>query len=76
MILIYWRYRLTNFFLAMISNSLRSGQPLPQITPCPLLDRFMANTNGLNVVNQACEDEAHGIPRILNMETLQSEQYL
>jgi hypothetical protein len=60
---------------AMISNSLRSGQPLPQITPCPLLDRFMARQHGLNVIHQESEDDL-GLPRTLTMDTLQNEQYL
>ncbi|KII83301.1 hypothetical protein PLICRDRAFT_180563 [Plicaturopsis crispa FD-325 SS-3] len=27
--------------ISMISASLRTGTPLPQTTPCPLVDRFM-----------------------------------
>ena len=60
---------------AMVSNSLRSGQPLPQITPCPLLDRFMVRHHGLNVIHQESEDD-FGLPRTLTMDTLQNEQYL
>lgn len=61
--------------VTMISNSLRSGQPLPQITPCPLLDRFMARQHGLNVIHQESEDD-FGLPRTLTMDTLRDEQYL
>ncbi|KZP16769.1 hypothetical protein FIBSPDRAFT_1047238 [Athelia psychrophila] len=62
--------------ITMISNSLRSGQPLPQITPCPLLDRYMIKHHGLQVIHQDADDEDYGIPRTLTMETLKSEQYL
>ncbi|KAL5495894.1 hypothetical protein ACEPAI_1358 [Sanghuangporus weigelae] len=34
----------------MISTALRTGTPLPQVTPCPLLDRFIAPKMGLNFV--------------------------
>ncbi|KIM88532.1 hypothetical protein PILCRDRAFT_62336 [Piloderma croceum F 1598] len=61
--------------ITMVSNSLRSGQPLPQITPCPLLDRFMARHHGLNVIHQESDDD-FGLPRTLTMDTLQNEQYL
>jgi len=61
--------------ITMISNSLRSGQPLPQITPCPLLDRFMARHHGLNVIHQESEDD-YGLPRTLTVDTLKNEQYL
>lgn len=61
---------------AMISNSLRSGQPLPQITPCPLLDRYMLRHHGLQVMLQDADEEDYGIPRTLTIETLKSEQYL
>lgn len=68
---------LADFVLsAMISNSLRSGQPLPQITPCPLLDRFMIKHHGLDVIHPDAEDDDYGIPRTMTIETLKSEQYL
>lgn len=61
----------------MISTALRTGCALPQITPCPLLDRF-ANTNweyGLNIIHKESEED-YGLPRELTLETLQNEQYL
>jgi hypothetical protein len=60
---------------AMISHSLRSGGPLPQITPCPLLDHFMARHHGLNVIHQESGDD-YGLPRTLTVDTLKNEQYL
>jgi hypothetical protein len=59
----------------MISTSLRTGDPLPQITPCPLLDRFILHYHGLNVIHKESEDD-YGLPRRLTIETLESEQYL
>ena len=59
----------------MISTALRTGNPLPQITPCPLLDRFMVNAHGLNVIRQE-EDDDYGLPRTMTIDTLENEQYL
>lgn len=60
---------------AMISSSLRTGSPLPQISPCPLLDRFMLQYHGLDVIHKEAEDD-YGLPRTLTLDTLQNEQYL
>lgn len=59
----------------MVSTSLRTGNPLPQITPCPLLDRFMVHTHGLNVIRQEADDD-YGLPRTMTIDTLENEQYL
>ncbi|KAH8105047.1 hypothetical protein DFH11DRAFT_1864282 [Phellopilus nigrolimitatus] len=53
--------------ICMISIALRTGTPLPQITPCPLLDRFVAHHDG---------QEDFGLPRALTIDTLENEQYL
>jgi hypothetical protein len=62
-------------FLGLISYALRTGSPLPQITPCPLLDRFMLRHHGLNVVHEESEDN-YGLPRMVTVETLENLQYL
>ncbi len=59
----------------MIATSLRTGEPLPQITPCPLLDRFMLKYHGFSVIHKEAEED-FGLPRTLTMETLKNEQYL
>lgn len=59
----------------MISTALRTGTPLPQVTPCPLLDRFVAFHQGLNVLRNEVEDD-YGLPRTLTIDTLEDEQYL
>ncbi|KAG2357359.1 hypothetical protein BDR07DRAFT_1420585 [Suillus spraguei] len=61
--------------ISLISNALHTGSPLPQITPCPLLDRFMVRHHGLNVVHKESEDN-YGLPRMLTIETLENLQYL
>ncbi|KAJ7744984.1 hypothetical protein DFH07DRAFT_20255 [Mycena maculata] len=63
--------------ISMISTALRTGCALPQITPCPLLDRFSATSTqyGLNVIHKESEED-YGLPRELTLETLQNEQYL
>ncbi|KAK0473358.1 hypothetical protein IW261DRAFT_1503962 [Armillaria novae-zelandiae] len=61
--------------ISMIATSLRTGEPLPQITPCPLLDRFMLKYHGFSVIHKEAEED-FGLPRTLTMETLKNEQYL
>ncbi|PFH45992.1 hypothetical protein AMATHDRAFT_70774 [Amanita thiersii Skay4041] len=61
--------------ITMISTSLRTGYPLPQITPCPLLDRFMLRYHGLEVIHKEFQDD-YGLPRTLTLDTLKNEQYL
>ncbi|KII83920.1 hypothetical protein PLICRDRAFT_179954 [Plicaturopsis crispa FD-325 SS-3] len=61
--------------ISMISTSLRTGTPLPQITPCPLVDRFMIRHQGLDVIEQESEDD-YGLPRTMTMSTLENEQYM
>jgi hypothetical protein len=58
----------------MISTALRTGCALPQITPCPLIDRFQSHL-GLHVIHTESEED-YGIPRTLSLETLKNEQYL
>ena len=59
----------------MISTALRTGTPLPQITPSPLLDRFIVHQNGFNVVQNE-EESDYGLPKVLTIDTLENEQYL
>ncbi|KIP04314.1 hypothetical protein PHLGIDRAFT_493842 [Phlebiopsis gigantea 11061_1 CR5-6] len=61
--------------ISMISTALKTGQPLPQITPCPLLDRYMQNSHGLNVIRHEADDD-YGLPRTMTIDTLANEQYL
>lgn len=61
--------------ITMISTSLKTGNPLPQITPCPLLDRFNMHYHGLDVFHKENKDD-YGIPHSLTFEMLQNEQYM
>ncbi|KAH9974520.1 hypothetical protein BJV74DRAFT_782419 [Russula compacta] len=61
--------------ISMISTALRTGTPLPQITPCPLLDRFMLYHHGLNVMRNE-DDDDYGLPRTMSMDVLENEQYM
>lgn len=71
------------FAIGMISIALRTGAPLPQITPCPLLDRFVAHQHPnldphqapLHGREQSSSDE-YGLPRSLTIDILEDEQYL
>ncbi|KAF7363690.1 hypothetical protein MSAN_01026700 [Mycena sanguinolenta] len=58
--------------ISMISTALRTGSALPQITPCPLIDRFQSHLG----LHHNDSEEDYGIPKTLNLETLQNEQYL
>jgi Aromatic acid exporter family member 2 len=59
----------------MISTALRTGTPLPQVTPCPLLDRFILHHHGLNVMRSE-EDDDYGLPRTMSIDILQNGQYM
>jgi hypothetical protein len=61
--------------ITMLSNALRNGAPLPQITPCPLFDKWIVSYHGLNVISKD-SDEDFGLPRTLTMETMENKQYL
>ncbi|TDL16038.1 hypothetical protein BD410DRAFT_731828 [Rickenella mellea] len=61
--------------ISLVSTALRTGTPLPQITPCPLLDRFTSDKNGFNAFRHNAEGD-YGLPRSLTIETLENEQYL
>jgi len=61
--------------LGIISTALRSGTPIPQITPCPLLDRFLRFTYGFNVVPGEEGDE-YGLPETATVDLLEDEQYM
>ncbi|KAG6371454.1 hypothetical protein JVT61DRAFT_9477 [Boletus reticuloceps] len=61
--------------ISLISFSLRTGKPLPQVTPCPLLNRFMERRHGLNIVHEESEED-FGLPKVLSEETLESLQYM
>jgi uncharacterized membrane protein YgaE (UPF0421/DUF939 family) len=61
--------------ISLISVSLRTGNPLPQVTPCPLLDRFMERRHGLYIVHEESEED-FGLPKVLTEETLESLQYM
>ena len=71
-------YSFFSVLKGLISTSLRTGTHLLQATPCPLLDRFIVPANGLSVLRAEQQDlaEEYGLPRTLNMETLEDEQYL
>ena len=60
--------------LGLISTALRSGTPIPQITPCPLLNRFLRYNHGFNVVQE--EDDEAGLPKTPTVDLLEDEQYM
>ena len=61
--------------LGLISTALRSGTPIPQITPCPLLNRFLRYNHGLNVVREE-EDDEYELPKTTTVDLLKDDQYM
>lgn len=61
--------------VGMISTALRTGAPLPQVTPCPLTDRFLSAMPGFHIQHRD-DEEDFGLPRKVTAETLEDEQYL
>jgi hypothetical protein len=59
----------------MISTALRSGTPIPQITPCPLMNRFLRYNHGLNVVQEE-EDDEFELPKTITIDVLKDDQYM
>lgn len=65
-------------YINQCSNALRTGSPLPQITPCPLTDRFFMfeiGQQGLAITRGEEEDDL-GLPRIVDAKTLEDENYM
>ena len=61
--------------VGMISTALRTGTPLPQITPVPLLDRFWRDHPGLNILQQEVAVDA-ALPSSVTFDILKNEQYM
>lgn len=60
--------------LSMTSSSLRAGTPLPQITPCPLVERLYQKKYGLTVAH--ADGDSDDIPESVTVDVLESEEYL
>ncbi|KDN53019.1 hypothetical protein K437DRAFT_219732 [Tilletiaria anomala UBC 951] len=61
--------------LIMCSTALQSGMPLPQITPCPLLDRFLLLKPGFAITQDDDEDNL-GLPTHVTFATVCDPAYL
>ncbi|SPO32802.1 uncharacterized protein UTRI_05688_B [Ustilago trichophora] len=69
--------------ISMCSTALKTGQPLPQITPCPLVDRFMDTPHGFNAYLPTEGSASSGVDEILatlpakiTMATLEDAEYM
>lgn len=69
--------------ISMCSTALRTGEPLPQVTPCPLVDRFMNVPHGLypylaseNSVGEVMEDLLSTLPAKITLSTLEDAEYM
>jgi hypothetical protein len=60
--------------IGLISTSLRTGHPLPQVTPCPLLDRFMRHSQPVSIPQP--DHSTITLPRDIGLNVLMNEQYL
>ena len=70
--------------ISMCSTALKTGEPLPQITPCPLVDRFMDTPHGFNAYLPTQEGMAHTawdeilatLPSKITLSMLEDEEYM
>jgi len=62
--------------ISMIHTALQTRTPLPQITPCPLIDRFLVQDSEHRDVLRYEALSNTEIPHALTIETLENEQYL
>ncbi|CDZ98776.1 Predicted membrane protein [Phaffia rhodozyma] len=75
--------------ISLCSTALQSKSPLPQITPCPLVERYLERRHGLLVVddenidhrdvtqeNEKAYPRFKGVPRRVTVDILKSEEYL
>lgn len=60
----------------MIHTALQTRTPLPQITPCPLIDRFLVQDSEHRDILRYEALSDTGVPHALTVETLEDEQYL
>lgn len=58
----------------MCATSIKTGMPLPQITPCPLVDRGYSAKLGVELSNKT-EEIPHGLPTHIDFNVLQSQEY-
>lgn len=60
--------------LIMCSTALQTGAPLPQITPCPLLDRYLLYRPGFSITRD--DDDDHlGLPVHITYDILSDPDY-
>ncbi|CBQ69669.1 conserved hypothetical protein [Sporisorium reilianum SRZ2] len=64
--------------ISMCSTALKTGQPLPQITPCPLVDRFMDTPHGFSTYlpGDGHDDILASLPAKITLATLQDAEYM
>uniref|UniRef100_V5GRQ2 ER transporter 6TM N-terminal domain-containing protein n=1 Tax=Kalmanozyma brasiliensis (strain GHG001) TaxID=1365824 RepID=V5GRQ2_KALBG len=67
--------------ISMCSTALKTGEPLPQVTPCPLVDRFMDTPHGFNTylpqdLAGPMDDVLASLPAKITMSTLQDAEYM
>lgn len=58
----------------MCATSIKTGMPLPQITPCPLVDRGYSAKMGLDL-GVKDEEIPEGLPSHIDFNVLKSEEY-
>ncbi|KAL7418186.1 hypothetical protein BDY24DRAFT_437656 [Mrakia frigida] len=66
--------------ISLCATCLRSASPLPQITPCPLIERYLERHHGLRIdmdydESVHHEEESGGVPRHVTAEVLESIEY-
>ncbi|GAC98298.1 hypothetical protein PHSY_005891 [Pseudozyma hubeiensis SY62] len=67
--------------ISMCSTALKTASPLPQVTPCPLVDRFMDTPHGFNIAQDTTasghmDEILATLPSKITFETLQDAEYM
>lgn len=67
--------------ISMCSTALKTAEPLPQVTPCPLVDRFMDTPHGFNAylpddVHTATDPLLAELPTKITLQTLEDAEYM
>lgn len=66
--------------ISMCSTALKTGEPLPQVTACPLVDRFLDTPHGFNIAQEtgsrAIDEMLATLPAKITLATLQDAEYM
>lgn len=65
--------------ISLCSTALKTASPMPQITACPLVDRFLLFEHGFDVTHThgtAPPEWLEGLPKKITLATLADQEYM